>query len=104
MKRNKRSSFKNIKIKPLQIMWKRLKELRQKYKRKNFKPTEAYKRPNGVVLTYREILRVTERIINKWLNWIVNNEENPAPKINTINLAVIFAVILLVLLVLLFVR
>ncbi len=104
MKRMKQFSFKNIKIKPLQIMWKRLKELRQKYKRKHFKPSEAYKRPNNIVLTYRELLRISERFANKWLNWLVNGEENPVPKIDIKSFALFFGIVLIILIIALFVR
>jgi len=42
-------------------------------------------------------LRLIERFLNKWLNWLIGNDTSPIPDVGKINLTLLILIIILIL-------
>lgn len=89
--------FDNIKSRPPELNWDSYKA---KIKQKLGQPLdEVEKSPSDEPeLSWRDILRLGERLINKYLNYVIGNEErNPIPKMSLSNVSIWFFVIIAIL-------
>lgn len=67
---------------------------------KELKPVECGKKQE-VSLNSKDVLRLIERFVNKYLNYIIGNSENPVPSFSKAHS--IFFIIIIVLLILLWI-
>lgn len=58
----------------------------------------------SISLSIGDGLRLTERFINKWLGYLIGNNENPIPSITNTKIHLVYLIIIVVLIILLWVK
>lgn len=62
------------------------------------------KKPEDVSLSIRDGLRLAERFINKYLGYLVGNNENPVPHVTASRLNIIYLIIIAALIISLWIK